>query len=120
MRGASNVSKGLVNGNSFDERGEVIEHRDGGIAQPLVVLEVTINEGQLRAEFARQTARHATPNAEDLSFVRRGEHDTAPDRDWLAAQRRVEQLLDRGIEGIQVSVKDGSRGFHPNSSPARH
>ena len=34
-----NVSKGLVDGNPFDEWGEVIEHIDGSIAPPLVILE---------------------------------------------------------------------------------
>ena len=74
MRAASNVGKGLVDGNSFDERREVIEHRDGGIAQPLVVLEVTADKGQLRAEFARPTARHAAPRRR---------------RPWLRKKRRA-------------------------------
>src|SRR5215471_18157566 len=38
--GASrNVSKGLVDGNPFDERSEIIKHIDGSIAQPLVIVE---------------------------------------------------------------------------------
>jgi hypothetical protein len=39
-----NVSKGLVNGNPFDERSEIIEHIDGGIAQPLVILEMSADK----------------------------------------------------------------------------
>src|SRR5215831_13229442 len=35
-----NVSKGLVDGNPFDERSEIIKHIDGSIAQPLVILEM--------------------------------------------------------------------------------
>src|SRR5215471_7773453 len=34
MGAADNVGKGLVDGNPLDERREVIEQRDGGIAQP--------------------------------------------------------------------------------------
>ena len=30
-------------------------------------------------------------------------------RDRLAAQRRLEQLLDRGVEGIQIGVEDGGK-----------
>jgi hypothetical protein len=35
-----NVSKGLVNGNPLDERGEIIQHIDRSIAEPLVILEM--------------------------------------------------------------------------------
>src|SRR5262245_15824668 len=45
-----NVSKGLVDGNPFDERGEIIEHSDGSIAQPLVVLEMPADKDQLRTK----------------------------------------------------------------------
>src|SRR6516164_9291310 len=34
------VSKGLIDGNPLDERSEIIEHIDGSIAQPLVILEM--------------------------------------------------------------------------------
>ena len=113
MGAASNVGKGLVDGDPLDEGREVIEHRDGGIAQPLVILEVAADENQLRAELARLPARHAAAHAEGLGFVRSGKHDTAADRDRLAAQGRVEQLLDRGVEGIQVSMEDGGRRSIP-------
>src|SRR6185437_11345894 len=45
------------------------------------------------------------------------QHHAAADRDGLAAQRRVEQLLDRGIEGIEVRMKDGGGGNHPGARP---
>jgi hypothetical protein len=48
--GASrNVGKGLVDGNSFDERSEIIKHIDGSIAQPLVILEMSADKDQLRS-----------------------------------------------------------------------
>ena len=40
MGAPRNISKGLVNGNSLDQRGEIIQHIDGSIAQPLVILEI--------------------------------------------------------------------------------
>ena len=72
---------------------------DGGIAQPLVILEVAADKSQLRAKLACTPARHAAAHAKCLRFVRSGKHNTAADRDGLAAQRRVKQLLDRGVEG---------------------
>src|SRR5262245_45307775 len=42
-----NVSKGLVDGNPFDERSEIIKHIDGSIAQPLVILEMPSDKDQL-------------------------------------------------------------------------
>src|SRR5262249_38530113 len=49
--GASrNVSKGLVDGNPFDERSEIIKHIDGSIAQPLVIVEMPADKDQLRTQ----------------------------------------------------------------------
>jgi hypothetical protein len=39
-------------------------------------------------------------DSESPGFVRSGKHDAAANRNWLLAQGRVEELLDRGIEGI--------------------
>ena len=38
MGAACDVGKGLVDGNPFDEGREIVDHLDGGIAQPLVLL----------------------------------------------------------------------------------
>jgi len=43
---------------------------------------------------------------ESLGFVRGGEHDPATHRNRPAAQGRVEQLLDRGVKGVQIRVED--------------
>ena len=53
MRAAGDVGERLVDGDALDERREVAEHRDRGIAQPLVVLEVAADEDELRAKLAR-------------------------------------------------------------------
>ena len=77
------------------------------------------DEDELRAELARPPSRHAAADAEGLGLVGGGEHDAAADGDRLAAQRRVEQLLDRGVEGVEVGVEDGGGRFHPDG-PGRH
>jgi len=45
-----NVSKGLVDGNPFDERSKIIEHIDGSVAQPLVILEIPIRDFRSKAK----------------------------------------------------------------------
>ena len=106
MGAARNVGKGLIDGNPLDEGREIIDYLDGGVAQPLVFLEMAANKNELRAELARLPSRHTPADPEGLGFVGSGEHNSATDGDGLAAQGRIEQLLDRGIEGIQVRMKD--------------
>jgi len=111
------VGKGLVDGNPLDEGREIVDYLDDGGAKPLVVLEMAADKSELRTELARLPSRHAAVHPEGLGFIRSGKHNPTPDGDGLAAQRRVEQLLDRGTEGIQVCVEDGGCRFHPNRSP---
>src|SRR5262245_13592096 len=100
MAAAGDVGKRLVNGNPFHERCEIADHLDGGVAQPLVVLEVAVDKNKLRTKLARVSSRHAAADAERLGFVRSGKHNPTAHGDWLAAQCGVEQLLYRGIEGV--------------------
>jgi hypothetical protein len=63
-----NVSKGLVDGNSFDERSEIIKHIDGSIAQPLVILKMSADKDQLRTQ--RNRRRRAEIDSRDrIGFV---------------------------------------------------
>ena len=119
MGAARDVGKGLVDGDPLDEGREIAEHLDGGVAQPLVVPEMAADKNELRTEFARPPSRHAAAHPEGLGFVGSGKHDPAADGDGLAAQRRVEQLLDRGIEGVEVRMEDGGCRFHPDRSPVK-
>src|SRR5262250_403779 len=66
-----NVGKGLVDGNPFDERSEIIEHIDGSIAQPLVILEMPSDKDQLWTQLT--------------SIVRGCEHYPAANGDGFAA-----------------------------------
>jgi len=74
------------------------------------------DKDQLRTKLARPPSRHAAADSEGLGFVGSGEHDPAPDRNGLAAQGRVEKLLDRGVEGIEVGMKDRGGRFHSGRS----
>jgi len=72
------------------------------------------DKSELRAELAGAPSEHAAADAKGPGFIRRGQHNPATHGDGLSAQGRVEQLLDRRIKGIEVSMEDG--GFHPNRS----
>src|SRR5262245_28073200 len=113
MRAARHIGEGLVDGDALDEGRVIVEHVDGGIAKPLIVLEMTTDENQVRAKLARPPAWHAAAYSKCLGFVRRREDDSTADGNGLATQRRVEQLLDRRIEGIEIRVEDGGCCFHP-------
>src|SRR6266481_9525762 len=78
---------------------------------------MAVDKSELRTELAGLPSRHAAADPESPGFVRSGKHNSTTDGDRLAAQRRVEQLLDRGIEGIQVCMEDGGYRFHPDRSP---
>ena len=119
MRAARNVGKGLVDGDAFDERCEIADHVDGGVAQPLVFPKMSADEDELRTQLARLPARHAAAHAESPGFVGSGKHDSAADGNGLAAQRRVKQLLYRGIKGVQVRMQDGGHGCQPDRYPQR-
>ncbi len=115
---AGDIGKRLVDGDPLDQGREIVEHADRGITEPLIVLEVAVDEDQLRAEFAGAPSRHGAVDPERLGLVGGREHHPAANGDGLAAQGRVEHLLDRGIEGIQVRVEDGGWRFHPDRLPA--
>src|SRR5262249_12794142 len=114
-----NVSKGLVDGNSLDERSEIIEHIDGSITQPLVILEMADDKDQLWTKLASPPSRHTATDSKRLGLVRGGENHAAADGDRFSAQRRVEQLLDRCIEGIEVRMEDGGCCLHSDRRPRR-
>jgi hypothetical protein len=85
MGAARNVRKSLVDGNPLDEGREIAEHLDGGIAQPLVVLEMAADKSELRTELARLPSRHAAADPEGLGFVGSGKHNPTSNGDGFAA-----------------------------------
>src|SRR5437660_4874553 len=81
-----------------------------------VRLEITGDENPLAAEPPRPSERHRGANSEYARFVRSGRHHSPLTRnpapahdDRLAAQLGPAQLLDRGVERIQVDVHDDAR-----------
>ena len=107
MLRSGNVGKSLVDGDPLDQGREVTQHRYGGVAEPLIVLEVTTDKYELRAKLAGSPSRHSASDAECLGLIRCREDNPAADRNGLAAERGIEQLLDRGVEGVEVRMEDG-------------
>src|SRR5690349_241863 len=93
MRAARYIRKGLIDRNTLDEGSVVSDDFDRGSAQPLVLAEMPLYENQLRAELPRIPSGHAALHTEGLGFIGSRQYDPAADRDRLAAQRGVEQLL---------------------------
>ena len=120
MRAAGDVGESLVDRDALDQRREVAEHTNRRVSEPLVFLEMSAGEDQLRAELLRPPSRHAAMHAERFRLIGRRQHNPAADRDRLAQQRRVEQLLDRRIEGVEVGMQDCRRGFHLESAMDRN
>jgi len=53
MLAARHIGEGLVDGNPFNERREIADDLDRGVAQALVLFEMAAHKGEVRAEFAR-------------------------------------------------------------------
>src|SRR6185436_3494795 len=98
MRAARHVGEGLVDRDALDVGCEIAEDSDGRVAEPLVFVEVSADKHEVGTELPRAASRHAAVYAEGPRFVGGREHDAAADRNRLAAQARVEQLLDRRVK----------------------
>src|SRR5499426_1480377 len=110
MRAPCNVGEGLVDGDALYGRREIAQYSDGGVAEPLVFVEMSADKNEVGTELPRTSSRHAASYAEGPRFVGGRENDAAADRNRLAAQARVEQLFDRRIKGVEVRVENG--GWH--------
>ena len=83
---------------------------DSGVAEPLVFVEMSADEHEVGTELPRAASGHAAAYAKGSRFVGGRKHDTAADRNRLAAQARVEQLFDRRVKGVEVCVENGGGG----------
>src|SRR5262245_49094724 len=110
MRAPGNVGEGFVDGDALDGRREIAQDCDGGIAEPLVFIEMSSDKHELGAELPRTPSRHAASYAEGARFVGGRENNTTADRNRLAAQARVEQLFDRRIKGVEIRMENGGCG----------
>src|SRR5580704_1693731 len=123
MRAPCNVGEGLVDGDALDGRCEIAQDSDGGVAEPLVFVEMSADKNEVGTELPRAPSGHAASYAEGPRLVGGRENDAAADRNRPAAQPRVKQLFDRRIKGVEVRVKNGGRGTHLVDSsprPLRH
>src|SRR5215470_1854578 len=111
MRAPGHVGKGLVDGDTLDGRREIAQDSDGGVAEPLVFVEMSADKNEVGTELPRAASRHAASDAEGPRFVRGGEHDAAADGNRLAAQARVQHLFDRRIKGVEVCVENGGQHY---------
>src|SRR5262245_13276663 len=118
MRAPRNVGERLVYGDALGGRREIAQDCDGGIAEPLVFVEMAADKHEVGTELPRTPSRHAASYAEGPRLVRGREHDAAADRNRLAAQARVKQLFDRRIKGVEVRVENGGCRNHLVDSSA--
>jgi len=115
--GTGDVEEGLVDRDPLDPGSEIVEDGDDVVAKLLVPPEVTADEDEVSAELAGPPPRHPAADAETPGFVGGREHDAPSDRDGPVPERRLQQLFDGRVEGIEVGVQDrrppGRRRFHP-------
>src|SRR5690349_9089212 len=107
MRASGHVGERLVDRDALDVRCEVAQDADGRVAEALVFVKVSADKHEVRTELPRPSSRHTAVDAEGARFIRSGEHDSAADGDRLASQPRIEQLFDRRVEGVEISMKNG-------------
>ena len=65
MRASGHVGESLVDGDALDDRREVAEDSDRGVAEPLIVVEMPADEHEVGTESPRAPSRHAAADAED-------------------------------------------------------
>src|SRR3990172_3062468 len=112
MNGPGYFEEGLVYGDPLHQGGEVTHDVDHLIAQALILGEVAAHEPELGAQLPGPASRHTAPDPECFGFVRGGQYHTTSDGDRYALQRRIQELLDRRIEGVEIGVEDGGPGSH--------
>ena len=103
---AAHVEEGLVDRETLDERGRVLEHLEHGLARLDVGGEARLDGDRVRAEATRLALVHRRPDPERLGLVARGEHDAHADEHRPPAQPLFVPLLDRREERVQVGVQD--------------
>ncbi len=72
------------------DRREIAQDADGGVAEPLVFVEMSADKNEVVTELPCAPSRHAASYAEGPRFVGGRENDAAADGNRLAAQARVE------------------------------
>ena len=76
------------------------------VAELLVAVEVATDEKEVAAELTGTPTWHTTTDAVAPGFIRSGQHHTSAYGDGPVPQRRIQELLNRRVEGIEVGVQD--------------
>ena len=109
---AADVEERLVDRDGFDERGDVAEELEHLVGRFAVGLHPGRHDDGMRAQFPRLAAVHRRTHAARSRLVARRHDDALADDDRSASQLGVVALLDRGVEGVEIGVKDGGPA-HP-------
>ncbi len=86
METSGNVGKSLINRYSFYEGREITDDSHRGIAEPLVLSEMSVDELEFWAKFACPPSWHSATDSKGLRFVRSSEHNSSSDGDGPSAQ----------------------------------
>src|SRR5260370_6126678 len=111
MDRAGHVQEGLVDRYPLDERREVAQHIDDGVAETLVLVEVTADERDVGAQLAGAPAGHARADTEGLCFVGRGQDYPAAHGDGPSPEAGGGQVVAR--RGRRVEIGGGGRPARP-------
>ena len=76
------------------------------VAKLLVTIEVAADENEIATELPGSPPGHAAADAVASRFVGSRQHHAATYGDWPVPQRRVQQLFNRRIEGIEIGMQD--------------
>ena len=76
------------------------------VAELLVTTEVAADEKKIATELPGPPSGHAAADAVASRFIGSCQHHAAAYGDWPVPQRRVQQLFNRGIEGIEIGMQD--------------
>jgi hypothetical protein len=109
-RGAGEVEEGLVEGQGFDGRRQVLHHGADLAADLDIDVHAAAHDDGLGAEFERLEHRHGGAHALDPRDVAGGGDDaaaSAADDDGLVAELGIVAFLDRGVEGVAIHMGDG-------------
>ena len=102
----THVEKRFVDRDPLDERRRVVKHLEHRLARFAVRGHPRRNDDDSRAQPTSLPAAHRGTDPERLGLVARSEHDATADDHRPAAQARIVALLDRGVERVQVGMKD--------------
>ena len=106
MDGSGHIEESLIDRHPLDSRGEVMEDGHDIVAEPLVTVEVASDEKEITAKLAGPPPWHPAADAVAPGFVRCCQHHAAAHCDGPVPQRRVQELLNRRVERIEVGVQD--------------